>query len=195
MMARVVLLFACALLLPWPAGAQGIGDAAAHEKERRSKEAQAGGKKAEPATYTNDDLPGSKSPTKKEEGQQAAPAGTNQATPATESSSPGPLAQRAAAEREYQDKVDAAQKDVDTLEARLKELQASLNPMSPTYVYGGTVGGTANGEMRVQKEMRDTEAQLTAARQALETAKNELSELRLGRRPPSSRTPTGPPEG
>ncbi|HVO12161.1 MAG TPA: hypothetical protein VMX54_15580 [Vicinamibacteria bacterium] len=188
-MPRAVFLFACVLLLPWPAGAQGLGDAAAREKERRSREAQAG-KKAEPATYTNDDLP-NQAPAKKQDGQQPPAAGQ---APAPEPSSPGPLAQRAAAEQEYQDKVDAAQKEVDALDARLKRLQASLNPMSPTYIYGGTGGATANDEMRVRNEMRDTETQLAAARQALETAKNELSEFRLGRRPVSPST-AGPPVG
>jgi len=193
MMARAGLLVACVLALPWPVAAQGLGDAAAREKERRTKEAQAGGKKAEPTSYTNDDLPGSKEPSKKEEGKEAAPAARPSRERPAEESSPGPLAERAAAEREYEGKVDAAQKEMDALDARVRDLQAKLNPMSTTYIYGAT-GAVAEDELRVRNELRDTEARLAAARQALETAKNELSEFRLGRRsppPPDLRRPEG----
>ncbi len=198
MMARAGVLLACILLLPWPAGAQGIGDTAAREKERRSKEAQAGGNKAaEPATYTNDDLPGSKAPAKKEEGQGTASQAQPAAGTPAEPSSPGPLAERAAAEKEYQDKVDAAQKDVDELEAKVRDLQASLNPMSSTYIYGRTGGADANDEMRVRNELQGTEARL-ARRSRRRRTTSRSSSWAAGRRArptqvhPSASTPPWP---
>ncbi len=186
MSARTGVLLACLVVLPWPAGAQGLGDAAAREKERRAKEAH--DKTSRPA-YTDDDLPSGKAAAKKGEEPPATSPAPSGSEPAAEPSSSGPLSERAAAEKPYADAVAAAQQRVDALEGRTRELQAMLNPMSSTFIYGGAGGATANDEMRVRNELRDAETQLTAARQALEAAKDALSEFRLGRRPP----PPAPP--
>ncbi len=181
MTARAGVLLACLALLPWPVAAQGIGDAAAKEKDRRAKEAQGTqgqGKAAQPQTFTNDDLPSGKDPAAKDE-----QAGAPPAAPTPLSEPKGAQSDRAASERAYTDAVAAAQRKVDALGKRLNDLQAMLNPMSSTYIYGGATGGTANDEIRVRNEIRDVEGQLAGARQALDAATTALSEFRLGRNP------------
>ena len=190
MRARATVLFAFLALLPWPAGAQGIGDAAAREKARRAKENA--GRSAEPPSYGNEDLRSGK-PEGKKEGDAAAPQAAGSTAPAESTPEPrSPQAELKAAEQPYLDAVAAAQKQLDALEARLKELQAMLNPMSSTYIYGGRGGAIANDEIRVRNELRDTEAQIPVARQALEAAKKDLSDFRAGRR---REAPAGAPVG
>ncbi len=185
-----------ALVVPAAARAQGLGDAAAHEKAKR----QAAKKAGEAKVFTNEDL---------NEGRAGTPAG-EAATPATPSSeNPPPAAdgrreepardpddrpdeetERRTQEQMYVDALTGARSGVAQIEARIQELQAKLNPMSPTFVYGDFNGlGTDKvaAEADVKAELAQAEVDLNAARQTLADATRALQEFRLGRA-------TAPPE-
>ena len=176
------------LLLAGAAGAraQGIGDAAARERQKRAAQQKA----KEPArVYGNQDLPQHEP----EKGDQKK-GGTKAAEPAPApppvggesggSDATSELAARRARVAQAESAVATAKAQVDRLEARLRELQDMLNPMSGTYIYGARASGdVASQEARVRDELRQTEAGLGDARKALDAANHDLEDAQLGRMP------------
>jgi hypothetical protein len=163
-----------ALFLPGLAVAQGLGDLAAREKARREKQETA--KKA--PVLTNEDLD-------KGRPAGAAPAGEGASASMSEgggdSPASPPLEDRLAAERPYLDAVQAARGRVAELESRIQALQAKLNPMSSSFIYGSTGSNSANEEAQVRSELQQAESELGGARQALVEANQALEDARQGR--------------
>lgn len=174
-----------ALVLPAWAGAQGLGDTAARERAKRATAK----KPAEARTFTNDDLAQGRPP------EAAAPAGEEAAlapAPSGDASAP-PEPDRAAQAKPYEDAVATASANLSAVESRTRELRDRLNPMSITYVYGAAQSGDAAGEeMRVKEELRQVEAQLAEAQEALAVANKALEDFRLGRTPSSSGSSSAP---
>ena len=115
------------LALPAGAAAQGLGDTAAREREKRAKEAQA--KKADAKVFTNEDLAAGRPPEAKAadgsaSGAAAAVDAAPEATGGTEQAPAEP--DRLAQEQPY---IEAhpvgAQAQVASLEARIQELGPS----------------------------------------------------------------------
>jgi hypothetical protein len=50
-----------------------------------------------------------------------------------------------------------------------------------SYIYGSGGSNDANEEQRVRQELREAEEQLTSARQAVQTANQNLQDFRAGR--------------
>lgn len=170
---------ACVLgaLVASAAGAQGIGDKAAKE---RAKRAQAKGKEAK--VFTNTDLDAGRPPGSKPSSEDAnAGAAATSSESSAPTSSPDPYAQNREQDKGYVDAVAAAQGQVAAVEARIKELSSKLNPMSMSYIYGSGGSNDANEEQRVRSELREAEEQLTAARQAVAQANQNLQDFRQGR--------------
>jgi len=174
------LLALLALLLPALGLAQGLGDLAARERQKR----QAKGPAGTPRVLTNDDLPkgepGSTSSAPAPEAPSSeASAGRDRRNPDEREGVPppeSPVAQAQAA-------ADAARDAVVAAEARLKELQDKLNPMSPSFIYGVTQTGDAYGEeARTREELRQAEGELAAARAALVQANEALEGARRAAR-------------
>ncbi len=178
------LLVLLALLLPALGLAQGLGDLAALERQKR----QARGPAGTPRILTNDDLP------KRDPGSTPA----ESAGPSSETLSEAERSRRqrekeqgtppaARAVAQAQADADAARDAVVAAEARLKELQDKLNPMSPSFIYGVTqTAGAVGEEMRTRDELRQAEGELAAARAALVRANEALEDAReAARRAPS----------
>ena len=176
-------LCACVLgaLVASTAGAQGIGDKAAQE---RAKRAQAKAKEAK--VFTNTDLDAGRPPGSKpssgdanaaaaQSGESSPSGGSAPATP------PDEYAERREQDKVYVDAVTAAQGQVTSVEARIKDLNGKLNPMSMSYIYGSGGSNDANEEQRVRAELRQAEEELTSARQAVATANQNLQDFRQGR--------------
>jgi hypothetical protein len=176
-MRRSILVF-LTLLLAGPALAQGIGSVAAKEKQKRD----ATGQKEKPKVITNDDL-------KSEQGK----SGT--ATPAPEASSTAPASEsgnpdahkyaQAPAEPNPLDQaqaaVDSARGAVIAAEEKVKALGDKLNPMSPSFIYGQAQSGDAAGEeIRTREALRQAEAELAQARDALVKANEAHERVRQG---------------
>jgi len=194
---RLSLVALLALLVPALAAAQGLGDAAAREKQKR----QSTPAKAKAKVLTNDDLK------KEEHGKEKTDAASGGATGASPTLEPAPAAggqadrerprgtdaaeggdSREAAVQQAQTRADAARAAVADAEARVKELGDKLNPMSPSFVYAQPNAADAAGEeARTREALRNAEAQLDAARQALVAADRDLEDVRQGRRPASQR--------
>ncbi len=192
---RASLLALLAFLVPGLALAQGIGDAAAREKQKR----QATPAKAKPKVLTNDDLKKDEpDKPKTEAGSGASPVleptpapGSNQADRERSRSSEGGEGEgdsRQTSVQQSEARADAARSAVVDAEARVKELGDKLNPMSPSFVYAQPNAADAAGEeARTREALRNAEAQLDAARQALVAANRDLEDVRQGRRPLSQR--------
>ena len=171
-----------ALALPALAAAQGLGDAAAREREKR----QAAKKPAPAKVYTDDDLA---------EGRPPGTASADGANPSSTTSTPGaaspapeqssPEADRRAEDQQYVEAVTTAQARVAQVEKRIQELQARLNPMSTTYIYGdfNVSGNKAAEEAQVRSQLSEAEGELTAARQDVATATQALQDFKVGRFP------------
>jgi hypothetical protein len=173
--AAVVLL---ALAWPSPGSAQGIGDAAVRERAKRQQQAQAG-KPGEVKQFTNDDLEEGRPPGTPASEAEPAPAPD---VPAGSGAAPESGQDRASLERPYLDAVASARSAVSAVEARIKELQDRLNPMSINYIYGAAQSGDMTAEeIRVREELREAESQLLQARQALAAADRSLQDFRQGR--------------
>jgi hypothetical protein len=170
------------LLVPGLVLAQGLGDAAARERQKR----EASGGREKGRVFTNDDLPkpdasGASTP-------EAAPEAAAQAS---EESRPRSPDDRGTAEDPVKAALDQAQTRVDEARAavvageeRVKELSDKLNPMSPSFIYGGTgQGNMAAEEARTREELRQAEAQLADARAELVKATQAQENLRLRRTP------------
>jgi hypothetical protein len=170
---------ACVLgaLVASTADAQGIGDKAAQE---RAKRAQAKSKEAK--VFTNTDLDAGRPPGSKPSSEdQSASAAAQSSEPSAPASSPDPYAERREQDKVYVDAVTAAQAQVASVEARIKELNGKLNPMSLSYIYGSGGSNDANEEQRVRAELRQAEEELTSARQAVAQANQNLQDFRQGR--------------
>jgi hypothetical protein len=155
------------------AQAQGLGDTAAKERQKRAQD-----KKPPAKVFTNEDLDAGKPPgaKKSSDDKSAAAAPAAEESPSTPSE-PSRLEQ----ERPYIQAIQAAEEEQKNVEGRVKELQAKLNPMSTTFIYGSGGSGDANEEQRVRDELRQAEDQLQAARQAVAQANQNLSDFRQGR--------------
>ena len=186
------LLVALVLALPGLALAQGLGDAAAREKQKR----QTTPKSKTTRVITNDDLPKDE-PGKKAEGQGASPAqesgsaaspSNSQAERESRSHTASESDSRQQAIDQAQTQVESARSAVIAAEARVKELGDKLNPMSPSFIYGQAQTGDAAGEeMRTREALRAAEAELTGAREGLVQANKNLEDVRQGRKASSER--------
>jgi len=178
-----------AVVLPAFVAAQGLGDAAAREKAKRDAAKKAGAVKV----ITNEDLA------------QGRPPGTPAAaTPATPSAAPRPQAgnegreesasesdegsseemEGRSQEQAHLNAVTAAQSQVAQVEARIQELQAKLNPMSNSFIYGAFGSNSLTEEAEVRAALTQAEGELNAAREALAAAQRAHQDLRQGRLPP-----------
>jgi hypothetical protein len=171
-----------ALALPAWAAAQGLGDTAAREREKRAKQARE--QKAEAQVFTNDDLaagrPPGATPSDAPSGSAPAPEATRGEEPA--SAEPDRLTQ----ERPYIEAIRSAQEHVAATEARIRGLSEKLNPMSGSFIYGAQGSNSANEEAQVRQGLREAEAQLLEAREGLAAASQGLEDFRRGRIPSSS---------
>lgn len=149
------------LALPALGWAQGLGDVAA--AARKEREQRAGADRQPVRSFTNDDLP------EREDSPESADSTTAQEPrPSREGSSADRPSGTA---RQRAEELDRARTRVERLEAKVEELQQRLNPMSTTYIYGGT-GGPAGGgqsdqEIAVRRQLQATEQQLEEARDRL----------------------------
>jgi hypothetical protein len=185
------LLVALVLALPGLALAQGLGDAAAREKQKR----QATPNKTK-RVITNDDLRKDE-PDKKAEGQGASPAQESgsaaspsgyQAERESRSHTASESDSRQQAIDQAQAQVESARSAVIAAEARVKELGDKLNPMSPSFIYGQAQSGDAAGEeMRTREALRAADAELAGAREGLIQANKNLEDVRQGRKASSER--------
>ena len=187
------LLVALVLALPGLALAQGLGDAAAREKQKR----QGAPKSKTTRVITNDDLPKDPDKDKKSEsGEGASPVleapasstSSSQAERESRSNTASEADSRQQALDQAQVQVDSARSAVVAAEARVKELGDKLNPMSPSFIYGQAQSGDAAGEeMRTREALRAADAELAGAREALIQANKNLEDVRRGRKTSSDR--------
>jgi chromosome segregation ATPase len=181
---RLALVLA-ALGLPAAVAAQGLGDTAARERERREKEQQA--KKGEEApVYTNHDLDAIRPPDADDDSED----GDSTASEASDSREETPsrpvgrIRGRDDDLRPYRDGLSNAQAEVDQIQAQIQELNGKLNPMSRDYVYGAAQSGDAAGEeIRIKNELAELEERLGEARRDLAVATEALQAARDGREP------------
>lgn len=180
---RRLLLALVALLVPGLVLAQGLGDLAARERQKR----EAAGQREKPRVLTNDDL--RKEPDRASTPAEAPGAAEDAGSPLR--GDPDRRGNEDAAQtalEQAQAAVDAARAAVVAAEERVKALGDKLNPMSPSFIYGTTQGGDAVGEeMRTRDELRQAEAQLTEVRDALVKANQAYEDARQRQR-------TTPPE-
>jgi ABC-type Fe3+-hydroxamate transport system substrate-binding protein len=169
------------LLLPGPAGAQGLGDAARRERQKRQTVPP---KTEEPRVFDNDDLNAGKPPKKEGEGEAAPDAA---APPAASSEQPSDEDVQKAVDRE---RVAQAEKAVAeaaarlaTAQARVQELKDKLNPMSPSFVFGAANAGMAapGADMRIREELQQAELEAVEAEKAVEDARREREDARAQR--------------
>jgi cell division protein FtsB len=179
-MPRRLLLVLLALVVPGLAAAQGLGDVAARERQKRA----AAGPRAKPRVLSNDDL-------RKDEAGKAASEATA-ASPESSSDSPSapgsesaPESEEAAAQRgrleQAQAEVDSTRAAVMAAEARVKDLGDKLNPMSTSFIYGAGGSNDANEELRVRQALQQAEGELGQARDALVRANRSYEDVRQGR--------------
>jgi hypothetical protein len=168
------------LLAPGLVLAQGLGDVAARERQKR----EAAGHREKPRVLSNDDLQ------QKDPGNASTPAEASGTDPESEPSLRGDRDQRGSQEgaqrqtrlERAQAAVDAARAAVVAAEERVKAQGDKLNPMSPSFIYGGTHTGDAVGEeMRTREELKQAEAQLVEMRDALVKASQAYESARRAR--------------
>jgi chromosome segregation ATPase len=183
-MLRIVVALLLAMLGA-DAWAQGIGDVAKREREKR----RAAGTAKEPYVYDNRDLRKEEPP---KSGQSKADANSQEpaesAPPVGAESDSGPSEFEVARARvaEAQKGLAEAEATLAKLEARIKGLQDRLNPMSPSFVYGQpNAADPMAEEARTRDDLSKAEAELPGARQAVEDARKALDDARLGRNQPS----------
>ena len=167
------------LLLAWPClgAAQGLGDAATREKQKRAAQAASG--KATPVrVLTEADLAEGRPP-----GQTSSPASAA-ATPSegrlSTEAPPSTVVDSDAQLRPYLNAVTSAQARVEQLEAQIRSLGAKLNPMSTSFIFGATGSNSANEEAQVREGLRQAESGLAEARKALDAANQALADNRRG---------------
>jgi hypothetical protein len=146
-------------LLPHPAPAQSLGEAAAKEKARKKQQQQ-----KPPKVITEDDLRNAKgnvtiapAPAGEEAAKPTTAAG--EAKPAAAKPEPTEEEKRAAEEKEWRDKLQTAQAEVARLKTQVDEIQASLN--SPTTGYYGA------GHATLMTKIEEVKKQLATAEQAV----------------------------
>jgi hypothetical protein len=176
-------LAALGLALPVWSSAQGLGDTAAKQRaaRERARQEEAARKAEPPKVFTNDDLVAGRPPGQAGEASApgeasgaAAEGSSNPVVPAAEAGDEATLpSQRLRAEL---DAVSSAKTRVATLEARVRELGAKLNPMSTEFIYGSSGSGSAGEEAEVRAELQQTEVELGAARQELSRATEALED-------------------
>ena len=182
---------ALVLALPGLALAQGLGDAAAREKQKR----QGAPKSKTTRVITNDDLPqGRAGQEGRGPGRLAGARGPGsssssyQAERESRSNTASEADSRQQALDQAQVQVDSARSAVVAAEARVKELGDKLNPMSPSFIYGQAQSGDAAGEeMRTREALRAADAELAGAREGLIQANKNLEDVRQGRKTSSDR--------
>jgi len=173
-----------ALFLPGGGAAQGLGDVAARERARREKEEA----KKKPPVLTNEDLDKGRPPKSgASTGAVTTPSAAGSGvTPAESSSQESPLPEsrppedRFGQERPYLDAVQQAQTRVSQTESRIQQLQAKLNPMSTSFIYGSQGSNSPAEEAEVREQLTQAEAELTQTRQDLAAA-NQALQSRRGR--------------
>jgi hypothetical protein len=167
------------LLGPGLVLAQGLGDAAARERQKR----EASGHEEKARVLTNDDLP------KSNEGSAstaaAAPEASAESSPQRDSDHRATGDEKAGTELEKaQARVEEARAAVVAAEERVKALGDKLNPMSPSFIYGGaSQGDLVAEEAQTREELRQAEAELADARDALVKATQAAEDVRLRRAP------------
>ena len=173
----LVALAVVALAAPAASRAQGLGDTAAREREKRAKEPK--DDKADPArayVYTNEDLEEGRPPGETRNEPSAA-AGTSayrsSSSRSREESDSG--SERGGDQRQQLEALKEAQARVSSLEARIREAGSKLNPMSTDYIFGASGSNNPNEELQVRQELSSLQAQLTAARQELARANEGLT--------------------
>jgi len=178
---------ALALALPGVVAAQGLGDIAAREREKRAQE-----KKEKPApVLTNDDLEAGRPPGEEKDATGSS-SSSSESSSGSESSGrssregPPPLPDRLAADRPWIDAVKQAQAEVASIEDQIRQANGRLNPMSTDYIFGPSGSNDPNDELRVRQELTDLQARLVAAREAVAAADTELRNHREGRSASSS---------
>jgi len=171
------------LLGPGLVLAQGLGDVAARERQKR----QAASPRPNARVLNNDDLQ------QKDAGTTSTPAPSPAADATAPDSAPSlggdrdergneEGAERQTRLEQAQAAVDAARAAVVAAEERVKALGDKLNPMSPSFIYGVTQTGDAVGEeMRTREELTQAEAQLVEMRDALVKASQAFENARLAR--------------
>jgi uncharacterized protein YukE len=179
---RRPLVLALGLLVAWPCfgAAQGLGDAAAREKQKRAKEA-ASGKTAPAKVLTDADLAEGRPP-----GQTSSPAAAVASAPQGALSTEAPPSTVVDSDprlRPYLDAVTRGQARVEELEARVRTLGAKINPMSTSFIYGATGSNSANEEAQVREGLRQAERELGEARRTLNTANEALASAGRGQSP------------
>lgn len=194
---RALLVALAVLAVPAFAAGQGLGDAAARERERRAKTEPK--REESPKVYSNADLitsrpAGQRTATEADAGDESRPTrsqgaaqegGVPQAAAgaaaAQEPSASELLEQRARREREFEAAIEAARERVVELERRMTELMQRLNPASTTFIYGpgGTLDLTEEG--RIRAELKDMPGRIEAARRLVTVAEDALVDFRNGR--------------
>lgn len=177
----LLLALASTLVAPGLVRAQGLGDAAAREQQKRAAAVRPPAR-----VLSNDDLPKEGAAASAQEASApAAPASTGnpddrgQGTPEEGTPQENELRQAQAA-------VDAARAGVGAAEQQVKELADKLNPMSPSFIYGSMQAGDAVGEeARTREALKAAEAQLAEAQNTLAAANKAHEDVRLGRTPAS----------
>jgi hypothetical protein len=187
MMANRALMAALALLaLPVLASAQGLGDAAKSERDRRAK---AGQPTQEPGkVYSNEDLNKGRPPADSKDGAQTQsqpPSASSGNQPALETSvEPSAtelIEQKANREKEFEAAIDAARARVAEIEKHMNELAARLDVRSTTFVHGAGGSLDVNEEARIRAELAEQPARLEAAKRAVAAAEEALVDFQNGR--------------
>lgn len=161
-------------LLTGLASAQGLGDAAARERQKRQAE-----RGKHPRVYDNQDL---------DEGKPAKKPGatTEEAEPAPPVEAPDEDDRRAidadhARVVEAEAQLKAAEDNLAALQARKQALEDKLNPMSRTFIYGAAASIDAPGEeMRTKEELQKIAGELPEAQKAVDQARKALDDARSG---------------
>jgi DNA repair exonuclease SbcCD ATPase subunit len=155
------------MLVPGGVLAQGLGQAAAQERDRRDKLSREG-KTAAGRVFTNDDLKGRDGGTK-----EAATPTLSQDPPAR--SEGGTEATQAALWQKRADKARGSLNQTkgrqSSIEARIAALRQELNPMSPSYVLD------PNRFLRIQEQIRQAESELADVEKQAQTAQEAWSQL------------------
>jgi hypothetical protein len=172
--------------LPPAVAAQGLGDTAARERERREKESQTKKGEATPV-YTNHDLDAIR-PAGADDDSDEDDAAVSEAGDSGRGARPsrpvGRIRGRDDDLRPYRDGVSNAQAEVDRIERQIQELNGRLNPMSRDYIYGAAQSGDAAGEeLRIRAELAELEERLVDARRNLAVATETMQAARDGREP------------
>jgi len=158
--------FIVTLILPASLGAQGLGAAAAKERERREKLEKEGKSKARPKVYTENDLLGRAASSGTVSQPASSPSDTETKAEGQEGASPAPAAgekkektdeeRRAEQEQAWRDKMQKARQDIVTQTDKVNRLQASLNDISGN-LYGSSRTNILNQLEAAKKELADAQ--------------------------------------